>query len=75
MISKRLNILVATTGRLLSYEDIDELNQKLENLFMCKGEEGSNEEQSKPKEKEEETKDEHEQQYHVSKKKDQITSY
>jgi hypothetical protein len=52
MTSKRLD----SHHRLLSYDDIDELNQKLENLFM---DEGSNKKKSQPKEKEEESKDEH----------------
>jgi hypothetical protein len=47
MTSKRLD----SHHRLLSYDGIDELNQKLENLFM---DEGSNEEEKlQPKEKEE----------------------
>jgi hypothetical protein len=63
MTSKRLD----SHSRLLSHDDIDELNQKLENLLMDKG---INEDKSKPKEKDEESKDEHEQQYPVSKEYD-----
>jgi hypothetical protein len=65
MTSKRLD----GHHRLLSHDDIDELNQKLENLFMDKG---SNKDKSQPKENEEESKDEHEN-YPVSKK-DEATS-
>ena len=60
MISKRLD----SHNRLLPHDGIEELNQKLENLFM---KELINEEKSKPKEKEKESEDEHEQ-YPVSKK-------
>jgi hypothetical protein len=65
MTSKRLQ-----RYRPLSSNGIDELNQKLENLFV---DEGSNEEEKlQPKEKEEESEDEHEK-YPVSKK-DEATS-
>ena len=58
--SKRLD----SRHRLLSYDGVDELNQKLENLFM---DDGSNKKKSRPEENEEESKDEHAT-YCVSKK-------
>ena len=63
--SKRLD----SRHRLLSYDGIDELNQKLVNLFM---DDGSNNKKSRPKENEEESEDEHEK-YPISKK-DEATS-
>jgi hypothetical protein len=51
MTSKRFD----SHDRLLSHDDVDELNQKLENLFMDKG---SNEDKSKLKEKVHESKEE-----------------
>jgi hypothetical protein len=70
MTSKRLD----SYHRLLSNNDIDELNQKLENLFM--DEKGSNnKDKDKPqlKEREEESKDDHEK-YPDSKKKDKAAT-
>ena len=67
MTSKRLD----SDHRVLSYDGVDELTQKLENIFI--NEEEENKSSSQPKEKEEESKDEHEK-YLVTEKKEEATS-